>query len=191
MRRRYITENALLEWRRKKAKGKKKEDCCSSYHPWMLSPLSTKEPRRRRISPRTKPEDKLLPFHQTFDHPISLWSCLAVGALTKAQFFSPFYLPNLLYRARWVWAHLPNSNDPLSLLPPEAQAGLRRQRKAEVIGTKRFSVKESRGCCQGPILEKARTQLGRAIPDYFSSRNMCILFRRLRWKSCTTSLKCK
>ena len=175
----------------KKRKRKKKEDSCSSYHPWKLSPLSTKESRKRRISPWTKPEDKLLPFLQTFDHPISLWSCPAVGALTKAQFFSPFYLPNLLYRARWVWAHLPNSNDPLSLLPPEAQAGLRRQRKAEVIGTKRFSVKESRGCCQGPILEKARTQLGRAIPDYFSSRNMCILFRRLRWKSCTTSLKCK
>ena len=41
---------------------KKKEDGCSSYHLWKLSQLSTKEPRGRRISPRTKPEDKLLPF---------------------------------------------------------------------------------------------------------------------------------
>ena len=72
------------------SKRKKKEDGCSSYHPWKLSPLSTKEPRRRRISPRTKPEDKLLPFLHTFDHPISLWSCPAVGALTKAQFLPIF-----------------------------------------------------------------------------------------------------
>ena len=32
----------------------------------------------------------------------------------------------------------------------------------------------------GPILGKAQTQLGRAILDYFGSRNKCILFRRLR-----------
>ena len=113
MRRRYITKNALLEREReKKRKRKKKEDGCSSYHPWKFSLLSTKEPRRRRISPRTKPEDKLLPFLHTIDHPISLWSCPAVGALTKTQFLSPFSLPNLLYRARWVWAHLPNSKEP-------------------------------------------------------------------------------
>ena len=96
----------------RKSKRKKKEDGCSSYHPWKLLPLSTKELRRRRISLRTKLEDKLLPFLHTFDHPISLWSCLAVGALTKAQFLSQFSLPNLLYRARWVWAHLRNSNEP-------------------------------------------------------------------------------
>ena len=96
----------------KKSKRKKKEDDCSSYHPWKLSSLSTKEPRRRRISPRIKPEDKLLPFLQTFDYPISLWSCPAVSALTKTQFLSPFSLPNLFYRARWVWAHLPNSKEP-------------------------------------------------------------------------------
>ena len=83
------------------------------------------------------------------------------------------------------------SNDPLGLLPLEAQAGLRRQHEAEAIGTRRFSVKESCACCQGPILGKAQTQLGRAIPDYFGSRNRCILFRRLRWKSCTPSLECK
>ena len=97
---------------RKAKKRRNKEDGCKSYHPWKLSPLSTKEPRRRRINPRTKPEDKLLPFLQTFDHPISLWSCPAVGALTKAQFLSPFSLPNLLYQARWVWAHLLNSKEP-------------------------------------------------------------------------------
>ena len=111
MRRRYITENVLLE-RERKRKRRKKEHGCSSYHPWKLSPLSTKEPRRRRISLQTKPEDKLLPFLHTFNHPISLWSCPAVGALTKAQFWSPFSLPNLLYRVRWVWAHLPNSKEP-------------------------------------------------------------------------------
>ena len=98
--------------REKESKRKKKEDGCSSYHPWKFSQLSTKEPRKRRISPRTKPEDKILPFLHTFDHPISLWSCPAVGALTKAQFLSPFSLPNLLYRARWVLAHLPNSKEP-------------------------------------------------------------------------------
>ena len=91
---------------------KKKEDDCNSYYPWKLSLISTKELRWRRISPQTKPKDKLLPFHQTFDHPISLWSCLVVGALTKAQFLSPFSLPNLLYWAYWVWAHLPNSKEP-------------------------------------------------------------------------------
>ena len=111
MRRRYITENGLLE-RERKRKRRKKEDGCSSYHPWKLSPLSTKEPRRRRISLQTKPEDKLLPFLHTFDHPISLWSCPAVGALTKTLFLSPFSLPNLLYRPRWVWAHFPNSKEP-------------------------------------------------------------------------------
>ena len=83
------------------------------------------------------------------------------------------------------------SNDPFGLLPPEAQAGLRHQCKAEAIGTRRFSVKESHGRCQGPILGKARIQLGRAIPDYFGSRNRCILFRRLRRKIYTSPLECK
>ena len=95
-----------------KSKRKKKEDGCSSYHPWKLSPLSTKESRRRRISPQTKPEDKHLPFLHTFDHPISLWSCPAVGALTKAQFLSLFSLTNLWYWVHWFWAHLPNSKEP-------------------------------------------------------------------------------
>ena len=96
---------------------KKKEDGCSSYHPWKLSPLSTKEPRRRRINPRPKPEAKLLPFPHAFDHSISIWSCPAVEALTKAQFFSPFSLPNLLYLARWVWAYSPKSKEPLKSGP--------------------------------------------------------------------------
>ena len=113
-----INENEIyngkcpLRRRGQKKERKKKEDGCSSYHPWKLSPLSTKEPKRRRISPRTKPKDKLLPFLHAFDHSISLWSCPAVEALTKAQFLSPFFLPNLLYLARWVWAHLPNSKEP-------------------------------------------------------------------------------
>ena len=96
----------------RKKERKKKEDGCSSYHPWKLSPLSTKEPRRRRISPWTKPEDKLLPFPHAFDHSIFIWSCPAVKALTKAQFLRPFSLPNLLYRARWVWAYSPKSKEP-------------------------------------------------------------------------------
>ena len=101
----YIGKSPPRARERENRKRRKKEDGCSSYYPWKLLPLSTKESRRRRISPRTKPKDKLLPFLHTFDHPISLWSCPAVGALTKAQFLSPFSLPNLLYRARWVWAH--------------------------------------------------------------------------------------
>ena len=52
------------------------------------------------------------PSSRWFDHPISLWSCPTVRALTKAQFLSQFSLPNLLYRVRWVWAHLPNSKEP-------------------------------------------------------------------------------
>ena len=92
-------------------KRKKKEDGCSSYHSWKLSSLSSKEPRRRRINPQTKPGDKLLPFPYAFDHSISIWSCSAVKALTKAQFFSPFSLPNLLYWACWVWAYLPKSKE--------------------------------------------------------------------------------
>ena len=96
--------------REEKKKRKKKEDGCISHHPWKLLPLSTKELRRRRISPWTKPEDKLLSFLYAFDHSISLWSCPAIVALTKVQFLSPFSLPNLLYRARW--AHLPNSKEP-------------------------------------------------------------------------------
>ena len=92
---------------------------------------------------------------------------------------------------RYDWGKKRKSNDPFGLLPPEAQAGLQCQRKAKAIGTRRFSVKESRGCYQGPILGKAWTQLGKAIPDYFGSRNRCILFRRLRWKSCTPPLECK
>ena len=114
-------------------------------------------------------------------------------------------LPNaenkLLYPKRQWWAvgreprsnrgKKRKSNDPLGLLPPEAQVRVRRQREAEAIGTRRFSVKKSRGCCQGLILGKTQTQLGRTISDYFSSRNRCILFRRLRWKSYTLSLECK
>ena len=101
------------EDRKKKRKGEKKEeDGRSSYHLWKLSQLSTKEPRRRRINPWTKPEDKLSPFPHVFNHSISIWSCSAVAALTKAQFLSLFSLPNLLYRARWVWAYSLNSKEP-------------------------------------------------------------------------------
>ena len=112
MKGRYIIEDALQEWKKEENERKNKEDGCSSYQPWKLSSLSIKEPRRRRISPRTKPEDKLLPFPHAFDHSISIWLCSAVGALTKAQFLSSFSLPNLLYRARWVWVYSPKSKEP-------------------------------------------------------------------------------
>ena len=98
-------------WGRRK-KRKKKEDGCSSYHRWKFLPLSTKELRRRRISPRTKSKDKLLPFPHAFDHSISIWSYPAAEALTKAQFLSPFSLLNLLYWACWVWAYSPKSKEP-------------------------------------------------------------------------------
>ena len=101
----------------RKKERKKKEDGCSSYHPWKLSLLSIKEPRRRRISLRAKLEDKLLPFPHALDHSISIWSCPAVEALTKTQFLNPFSLPNLLYRARWVWAYSSKSKKPPKVDP--------------------------------------------------------------------------
>ena len=112
MKRRYITQEALQEWEKKReGEGDKKKDGRHSYHPWKLLQLSTKEPRRRRISHRTKLEDKLPSFPHAFNHSISIWSCPAVAALTKAQFLSPFSLPNLLYWARWIWAYSLNSKE--------------------------------------------------------------------------------
>ena len=107
----------------------------------------------------------------------------------------------LLYsrRQRWTIGGKPRfdrgkkrkSNDPIGLLPPEAQAGVWCQYKVEAISTKGFNIKESYGCCQESMMGKARTQLGRTIPNYFSSKNRCILLRRLRWKSCTSSMEWK
>ena len=54
------------------------------------------------------------------------------------------------------------------------------QCKAEAISNRGLSVEESHRCCQEPILGKVGTQLGRAILNYFSSRNRCILLRVLR-----------
>ena len=105
----YNTRCPLRMGRKKR---EKKEDDRSPYHPRKLPQLCTKEPKRRRINPRTKPEDKLPPFPHVFDHSVSIWSCSAAATLTKAQFLSPFSLPNLLYRARWVWAYLLNSKEP-------------------------------------------------------------------------------
>ena len=75
------------------------------------------------------------------------------------------------------------SSDPIGLLPLEAQAGVWRQCEVETISTRGLNVKESYRCCQIPILGKAGTQLGRVIPNYFSSRNRSILLRGLRWKA--------
>ena len=83
------------------------------------------------------------------------------------------------------------SSDPIGLLPPKTQAGVWRQCEVEATSTRGLSLKESCRCCQKPILRKSGTQLGRAISDYFSSRNECILLRGLRWKSYTSFLECK
>ena len=107
----YDTRGPLRTKKERKKEGErdKKKDGRSSYHPRKLLQLSTKELRRRRISHWTKLEDKLPSFLHAFDHSISIWSCPAVATLTKAQFLSPFSLPNLLYWARWIWAYLLNS----------------------------------------------------------------------------------
>ena len=110
MREGYITGNAL-QGKGGQKKQREKEGRRLQFL-GLLKALTVKHQRtekklrRRRIYPRTKPEDKLLPFLHAFDHSTSLRSCPAVVALTKAQFFSPFSLPNLLYRAYWVWVHL-------------------------------------------------------------------------------------
>ena len=83
------------------------------------------------------------------------------------------------------------SSNPIGLLPPKAQARVWHQCEVEAISTRGPSVKESCGFCQKPILGKVGTQLGRAIPNYFSRRNRCILFRGLRWKNCASPLECK
>ena len=83
----------------------RKENGCSSYHPESFRRSALKnEEEESFLGP--SPRIYLYPSFRQFDHPISLWSCPSVGAFTKAQFLSPFFLPNLLYRARWVWAHL-------------------------------------------------------------------------------------
>ena len=98
----------------------------------------------------------------------------------RTNSFTPSGNDELLGEPRSNRGKKRKSNDPFSVLPPETQARLRRQRKAEAISTRRFSAKESRGCCQRPILGKARAQVGRVILNYFGSRNRCVLFRRLR-----------
>ena len=96
--------------KRQKRKRKKNEDGCSFYHSWKFSPLSTKEPLKNQGEEESvlepSPRIYFYPSSRRFDHPISLWSCPAVPPHTKSQFLSQFPLPNLLYRARWVWAHL-------------------------------------------------------------------------------------
>ena len=131
----------------------------------------------------------------TLRHDLGGWGCNPTGSkLPNAE--NKFLHPKRQWWAAWGEPKSDRgkkrkSNDPLSVLPPETQTGLRHQRKVEAIGTRRFSVKEGRGRRQRPILGKAWAQLGRAIPDYFGSRNRCVLFRRFRWKSCTPPLECK
>ena len=131
----------------------------------------------------------------TLRHDLWSWSCdPSVGKLPNTE--NKFLHPK---RQWWAVGRKPGSdrgkkrkcNNPLGVLPPKTQAGLLRQHKAEAIGTRRFSVKEGCKRCQRPILGKARAQLGRAIPDHFGSKNRCVLFRRLRWKSYTLPLECK
>ena len=86
----------------------------SSEDSWKLWLWSTKKPRRRRIHPRTQPEDKPLPLLHAFDHPVPLWSCQTVKeALTKAQFLSQlFYQIHCIGPVRFGFAHIYSEEPP-------------------------------------------------------------------------------
>ena len=71
-------------------------------------------------------------------------------------------------------------DDTTSLLPPETQARVRCQCKVMAINARRLGVEKIFGKCQEPSLGKVWAQLGMTISHHFSSRNRCILFRRLR-----------
>ena len=71
-------------------------------------------------------------------------------------------------------------DDTTSLLPPETQARVRCQCKVTAINARRLGVEKIFGKCQEPSLGKDGAQLGRTILHHFSSRDRCILFRRLR-----------
>ena len=71
-------------------------------------------------------------------------------------------------------------DDTTSLLPPETQAKVRCQCEATTINTRRLGIEKSFRKCQEPSLGKAGAQLGRTISHHFSSRDRCILFKRLR-----------
>ena len=58
----YIMENALLEWEGGKSKRRKKEEGCSSYYPWKLSPLSTKEREEEESVLEQSPRINFYPF---------------------------------------------------------------------------------------------------------------------------------
>ena len=77
------------EKERRKRGERSKKDGRNSYCPRKLPSLSTKEPKRRRISHQIKPEDKRSPFPYVFDHSTSVRSYPVVATLTKAQFLSP------------------------------------------------------------------------------------------------------
>ena len=74
---------------RRKRGERSKKDGRNSYCPRKLPSLSTKEPKRRRISHQIKHEDKRSPFPYVFDHSTSVRSYPIVATLTKAQFLSP------------------------------------------------------------------------------------------------------
>ena len=74
---------------RRKRGERSERDSRNSYCPRKLPSLSTKEPKRRRIRPRIKPENRHSPFPQVFDHSTSIRSCPVATTLTKAHFLSP------------------------------------------------------------------------------------------------------
>ena len=82
-------------------------------------------------------------------------------------------------------------NDTTSLLPPETQAKVRYQYEVTATNARRLGVEKSFGKCQEPSLGKVRAQLERTISHHFSSRNRCLLFRKLRWERCTLPMECK
>ena len=86
----------------------------SSEDSWKLWPWSTGEPRRRRIHPRTQPEDKPLPLLHAFDHPAPSRSCQTIEeALTKAQFLSPLiYQIHCIGSVGFGFAHIYSEGPP-------------------------------------------------------------------------------
>ena len=83
----------------------------------LLKALAVKHRRteKKRIYPRTKPEDKLLPYPHMFGHSTSLRSCPTAEALTKAQFLSPFlYQIHCIGPAGFGFIHIYSEGPPKS-----------------------------------------------------------------------------
>ena len=98
----------------------------------------------------------------------------------RTSTFTPSNNEELLGKSLDLIEEKRKSDDTTSLLPPETQAKVRCQCEATTINTRRLGIEKSFGKCQEPSLGKAGAQLGRTISHHFSSRDRCILLRRLR-----------